>query len=359
MHKGIDLIQLLRGVAALLVCFFHMKGILPENHLGQKLFGNGSVGVPLFFMISGFIMVHTTRNMASGWSSIRWFLHKRLARILPLYLICTVISISILDQWFLYIHEHPERLVRALLFIPSFHILLGPSYGFPPLAVGWSLNYEMYFYLLLAVSLLIPRRRWFWICSFLAAFVWLIPFLKFGYISQTMTHAYPFSWKYLNLMCNPVLLFFLSGIVSGLIYHRINPGLPIWLANGFMVVASLVFILTYARIWLPLPGIGSYLLSSWLLLFSVLVRHRIQAMHLPGLLVFPGDVSYSLYLIHPLVITGVPRILDSLKLPIQTSGWLYFFTILLLTLILSYHSYQLIEQRFGKWLLAPNKKPAE
>lgn len=61
MKGKIEIVQFLRGVAALLVCFFHMKGILVFDGVpvGKYLFGSGSIGVPIFFMISGFIMVIT------------------------------------------------------------------------------------------------------------------------------------------------------------------------------------------------------------------------------------------------------------------------------------------------------------
>ena len=93
MKSKLDIIQFLRAVAALLVCFFHMKGLLKEDGVGIILFGTGPIGVPLLFMISGFIMFHTTRDEKPQWATVKTFLIKRLIRIVPLYFFMTTLYI--------------------------------------------------------------------------------------------------------------------------------------------------------------------------------------------------------------------------------------------------------------------------
>lgn len=359
MRKGIDVIQLLRGMAALLVCLFHMKGILPANKLGNTLFGGGSIGVPLFFMISGFIMYHTTCQVKPDSSYIVNFFKKRFIRIVPLYFICTLLYISMMDQWRFFMAEHPERLFSAFCFMPTFHVMLGPSFGMPPLAVGWSLNYEMYFYVLLGLSMLIPGTRWLLLGGFLIACVFLLPLLFAGYITSSLAHAYPFGWKYLNFMCSPVLLFFLFGVICGYIYRLKNITLPLWGANLLLMLSVLLFILSYTKSWLPLPGFWSYLLSCGLLLLACLLRDKASPISLPDFLIFPGDVSYSLYLIHPLVLNGIPKLSGLTGLNFQTTGWIYFLTLLLLILLLAHNTYQLMEVRLSKLinrLWSPERK---
>jgi exopolysaccharide production protein ExoZ len=228
--------------------------------------------------------------------------------------------------------------------------MLGPSYGFPPLAVGWSLNYEMYFYVLLGLSMLFKAWRWFWLGGFLLFFVFVLPLLNFGYLSNNLGHAYPFSWPYLNLMCNPVLLFFLTGILAGIFYHRISFSISIRLANFLVFIGLVFFILAYTRIWLPFPGFWSPLFSCGFLLFACLLRDHVRPVYLPDAFVFPGDVSYSVYLIHPLLITGLPGLIHSIGLPLKPSGWIYFGIVLILIFILANYSHQVVEQRLGKYL---------
>jgi hypothetical protein len=70
-------IQLLRGLAALAVAFYHAGYVIPGTVYTDFL------GVPVFFVISGFIMTHITRASSDG------FLLHRLIRIVPLYWLAT------------------------------------------------------------------------------------------------------------------------------------------------------------------------------------------------------------------------------------------------------------------------------
>ena len=64
MNKKLQNLQVLRGIAALLVCCFHARIILNgETNYGDVFFGRGGIGVPIFFIISGFIMVYTTKTL--------------------------------------------------------------------------------------------------------------------------------------------------------------------------------------------------------------------------------------------------------------------------------------------------------
>ena len=91
-HK-LDFIQALRGIAALWVVLYHGSRFISPygTGLGDLLFGPaGSMGVVLFFILSGFIMVHTTRNLQGGlWDALD-FLIKRFARIWPVYAVVTL-----------------------------------------------------------------------------------------------------------------------------------------------------------------------------------------------------------------------------------------------------------------------------
>ncbi|EIR2665175.1 acyltransferase family protein [Escherichia coli] len=59
-------IQVMRGIAALMVVGFHyrtsLNGVYAQTNLGDLLFLNGAFGVDLFFIISGFIIVYSTKN---------------------------------------------------------------------------------------------------------------------------------------------------------------------------------------------------------------------------------------------------------------------------------------------------------
>lgn len=119
--------------------------------------GWGHLGVDLFFMISGFIMVHTTWGKpVTPWQ----FISNRIRRIVPLYWTATLAMIGlalVLPSQFRSLRFDAVSVVKSLGFVP-FYSLSDPGVVFPVLKPGWTLNYEMFFYLLFALSMLLARR---------------------------------------------------------------------------------------------------------------------------------------------------------------------------------------------------------
>jgi exopolysaccharide production protein ExoZ len=359
MKPQLDIIQLLRAVAAMLVCFFHMKGLLKDDGIGKILFGNGSIGVPLFFMISGFIMHHTTRFVEPNWKNVTEFLEKRLIRIVPLYFLMTTLYILCSGNGHFYFIEHPRLLLPTFFFFPTYANHIGASYGMPALAVGWSLNYEVYFYLLIGLSMMFGKQRWMVITGFLLVSTLLIPLLSNGFVMMNLSEWYGYGVSYLSLMTNPVLLFFLTGIGISFIYNStIEPPSLFW-ANAHVGLAVLVFVLCYFQVIQLLPGWFNHLLSCGFLLFFLLQRNKIKPYTVPRFLMFIGNSSFSLYLVHPIVLNVFPKILLASELGIAFNGWIVFGLVFLVILFLA----GLCQRYIEKWLsskitarLIPNEK---
>lgn len=73
-QNKLNSIQALRGLAAMLVVMFHFRTDLASDFpLANRLFGNGAIGVDLFFMISGFIAYYITKNENFGFASSKNF----------------------------------------------------------------------------------------------------------------------------------------------------------------------------------------------------------------------------------------------------------------------------------------------
>jgi exopolysaccharide production protein ExoZ len=143
-------IQLLRGLAALAVAFYHAGYVIPGTSHTDFL------AVPVFFVISGFIMTHITRASADD------FLLHRLIRIVPLYWLATAFYAALVVVIYPLIGKQSDNIVTIttllsdLFFIPR---LDGSgAIIYPVLSVGWTLNLEMYFYLLFAAALYVSRR---------------------------------------------------------------------------------------------------------------------------------------------------------------------------------------------------------
>src|SRR3954466_2203761 len=153
-------IQVLRFFAAVAVVAFHAAGVAPD---GFKVPGSavsfalsyGGRGVDLFFVISGFIIFYATHG--AGLTPAE-FLRRRVERIVPLYffVIFTVTALAMslpatfgAPDWYT-----PRHILKSLAFIAF------TDGEMPVVYVGWSLEYEMYFYLAAALLKALTRDVW-------------------------------------------------------------------------------------------------------------------------------------------------------------------------------------------------------
>jgi exopolysaccharide production protein ExoZ len=362
MTKRIDVIQLVRGIAALLVCIFHLKGLLNTSttHYGTTLFGGGAIGVSLFFIISGFIMVYTTRKSDGSLLYAKNFMIKRLVRIIPLYYMMVLFWVFVYDTHLDYFSKDIMTLVKTFCFVPIFDSTIGPAYGMPPLKVGWSLNFEIFFYLIFGISLFMKRFRWVMLFAVFAGLVFVVPLLSRGYVSMVPSHNYQFRFLYLSLITNPMMLYFITGVALGLLYDSTFSIQSRWIKFGMLPLAVGLFLLLYFRV-LPL---SNYLLINLficcLLVFGLLFFNKEKGIKVPAMFVYLGDMSYSLYLIHPTIVIALPWFLSRVGLGGKIEGIPYFFVLMACILMMSMLSYELIEKRLlkrlAKVLTAPRIK---
>jgi len=220
-------VQYLRIFAVLLVVLFHGRVysiLYPEvKSTLDYWFAFGRIGVDIFFMISGFVMYITEYDADHSptgrgkWGRMLVFLTKRLIRVVPIYWLVTVI------YYFLTVkYPNTQLVVSSLFFIPPEHIDQAvikdpPFFAYPALIVGWTLNYEMWFYLVFALSLLFCKWRIVAIVCFLT-----VPLLfSWAYTQSFLLHPHQgirYNIPYLSLISNPILLEFLAGIFLGAIY---------------------------------------------------------------------------------------------------------------------------------------------
>lgn len=162
-------IQSLRGIAAWLVVVHHIHQIMLPSGVGYEnidyIILKFSSGVDLFFVISGFIIYNSIMGSSSA-SFI--FLAKRLWRVVPLYWFYTFVAVIVTMLWpgiVLQPSVEINEVLKSLLFIPYMNLEFGVQLPF--LTVGWTLNYEMYFYVVSFLALLISRKNYLLIISFL------------------------------------------------------------------------------------------------------------------------------------------------------------------------------------------------
>lgn len=225
-------IQLLRGIAALLVVFYHALGLqiaaagpdMQGASLLQGFYANGYAGVDLFFVISGFIMVWVTRQTAPGLPGVAEFLVARVTRIYPLWWAAALAAT--LFYLFLSVPDANDPAWRAALreggaaeFLTKSFLLI-PQPDLPVLSPGWSLIHEVYFYSVFALLLLLPR-------AFLplAMLVWGGVLI----IASLTGVSRPDVVGYLSLAVHPLTMEFIFGAVVGLM-----------LSSGFSARSGLI-----------------------------------------------------------------------------------------------------------------------
>ena len=148
-------VQALRALAAFMVVCVHIQALALMAGAPAKVTEAGNAGVDLFFVISGFIMVFTTGRKPMGPAA---FFGARLRRIAPLYWSMTLAVFLVARLAPSLVQNTPTdigRLVASILFVPE----LRPDGTMRPVVfVGWTLNFEMAFYVLFALGLFAPRR---------------------------------------------------------------------------------------------------------------------------------------------------------------------------------------------------------
>lgn len=347
MRRRIEFIQALRGIAASAVVLAHTQVFINGPGFldaGMRLFRNAPAGVDLFFVISGFIMAHTTWQLVATPGAAGSFLAKRLIRLWPVYAVATAIMFAItrglVEEPF---HPSHLELARSLAFLPVDPHAAAPFYKYPILHPGWTLVYEVWFYVLFAASLLAGRWRWWALGALFAAFLVVIPYAKTGHL--VFEGGYPFA-SYLCVATNPLLWEFAAGVAIGALYQRAP------LIRDRRVLMTLVVLAAGLVVWQQgadvREGHGplNWGLPAALLVLALAMLDRAHPIRPPRWLVFLGDISFSLYLFHVLP-QMLPRQWPT-WIGMQGGGW--FLAVVVAGGVLGYWGYQLIERGLCEWL---------
>lgn len=291
-------IQALRAIAALIVTFHHIREMYVPYVDGILNFRIGAAGVDIFFIISGFIMVLTTSHRPTTPAK---FLERRVKRIVPLYWLVTFMIIAMLI-----IGLEPIGLASAdlgvknalgsLFFIPFYR---EGGELLPFLGVGWSLNFEMFFYLLFGVGLLFTehRRRLFLISGSLLGLVVMGAFVK---LDSPVWFAFT----------HPILLEFAVGLWLGYAYinrpqstrAKPSPWGPLLLVLGVATLIATVVLYQAPKEQLFLLRPLIWGIPALFIVVGTLLCERSGLISKNRFVQLMGDASYALYLIHPIVL---------------------------------------------------------
>lgn len=306
MNRKLESLQALRGIAALLVLLFHYHFYLRgDNESGATiwdvLFGWGIIGVDLFFIISGFIMVYTTQQYIHGGRAARQFLLNRAIRIIPLYYFCLLVAFLLGGAMSTFHYpEKVQNLLSALTFTvykiseTPHYIDKGGMYN-----IRWTLNYEVYFYLVFALCLLSKYRV-------LALITWgglvtcIVPMIA-GFHPTLRVQGYDFQTPTMAFITNPLLLEFLMGALTGYVYLQLAKRMgTVTLPRVSSILASVLLLIIV--IGICIGSIRALHLKSTLILSVFVLCLTLGESVLKGMiprgLTYVGNISFSLYLLH-------------------------------------------------------------
>lgn len=296
MAEKINNIQILRGVAALSVVYFHTQ------FSAWKFKPFGRFGVHVFFVISGFIMAHICMVDATK------FFRRRLVRIVPPYWSLTLLLFLIatfFPRLMITTTASAKPLIKSLLFIPY---MKSPGLMQPLLFLGWTLNYEMFFYAVVAVSLFISRRR----APALASVLLIV-------IVVTCRWFRTFS-DIASFYSDPIILNFILGIGIYLIYRKATTPMCYALRYMALIIAVIAFsaLVFIEGIYGTRRTDGLLSVCSCALLLGLVLLSRAGLDCKSRFLILIGDASYVLYLTHPYVEEACNRVL-AVRAPWLTS----------------------------------------
>lgn len=291
-------VQSMRALAALLVVLVHCEPALSLIGLDERVVGAAAVGVDLFFVISGFIMIYTTDRTAPAPVD---FMIDRIARIVPLYWLLTgatfLIALS-MPRLLGATQANGADLLRSLLFIPY---VRGDGLVYPVLYVGWSLNYEILFYLIVAASLMLRRPA----ARLAVAAGAIVALVCAGLLLDPDRGA-------MRFFTRPLMLEFVFGMLLARVYDRLpSSRRAARLAAGTAAIGVVLLLLAPFAPSFVLPPAG---LAATLLLTSVLVMERGGLAPDWRALLLIGDASYALYLTHSFVAQAVFKLSAALGL---------------------------------------------
>ena len=321
----ISAIQVLRAAAALTVVVGHAQteAVVAAAATGRPFVPSAllpwGAGVDLFFVISGFIMVVSSEHLFAAPGGAFTFLRRRLTRILPLWWVCASLYLGLQ----VLAHHGTGKPLPPLPDIAAAYALwpvdlFGDGVPRPFYTLGWTLEYEMAFYVIFAAAIALPRGR-----AVLAATLALGVAVVVGALVAPI-------FAPLVLVTRPIVLEFAAGMGLALLYRRgvRLPGaarLLLALAAGAALSWDGMASAAQKSDWITpndLLRVLAWGVPAAALVAAGTLRRPGAVGTSPPLrtMVALGDASYALYLTHPFVVGALRRAWSAAHLDARL-GW--------------------------------------
>jgi len=295
-------LQGLRGLAVLGVVLFHMTSVEAKFSGGDILLPPRfldffQLGVDLFFIISGFVMVIVSRGRFQSSVETQRFLFNRVSRIYPTYWLYFFLTLAVylLQPGMVNSSHGSSNLLMSFALLPNDKVLL--------VMVAWSLVFELWFYLLFSGFLFFQERR----LPVLLA-VWAAIIIVFNTLANWEDYS-----SALKIMLHPYALEFIVGVALARFFYSPHsarvPTAVVWSALLVALLAGIPLI-GYYRLFdaQGMPRMFSVAAVFGTLVLAMVLLERRKLIAMPTFMVAVGDMSYTLYLSHLLVLGVIGRV---------------------------------------------------
>lgn len=304
--KQLNLLQLIRGLATVLVVIRHTTGnsieLLQKDFL-YNIFAFGSSAVDIFFVLSGFIITYTSLKGGADRSEMVPFLRRRFIRIYPTYWIITSIFLGLQLLLPSFYNTHypysAPNLISTYLLFPS-HIMVN--------GVSWTLSYEVFFYLLFSLIFLFTNKK-------IILSIFLIYALTV--VATSIFVVTPEHNVWLNLLFYPMNVEFFMGVLAALIVNKIpkSASVPLIVIGCLYFLASVIFLDLKTLLDLHVKDrVWQFGIPSFLVILGVVRFELTRPVTVPKIFLVLGEASYSLYLLHLPVIAACAKMIIKLNI---------------------------------------------
>lgn len=363
--QKLDWIQALRGIAALMVVFVHSRFILEGDPAGKAVADHVlmpmAMGVDLFFLISGFLMVLTTESF-DGSKTYAWqFLAKRIARVWPVYVIASLIVIPLEHHGLHGFHDAAlwRSMLEGIFFIPHDPVA-SPMYFNMLVDVSWTLCFEFYFYLVFTASMLFGRYRYLAMMSWFALTLIVSPIMRGSHDIYAFSQP-PVLWsRYANLAVNPIIWDFILGMVAAWVYKS-----RFYIRRPMVIYSLMALIIGAMAIrWTPWGLSNFHGPAGWgaplaVFFLGVVLLSKIGPIRVPAWSIWLGTISYSLYLTHLYAFGLTQRLIAHVSIPADSLLPALFVIRPIVAVAMAGLIYRFVENPTSTWMRNVLLKPSK
>lgn len=322
------IIDNLRFFAAAMVVFFHLNQ--PIHHIDnwyRNLVKYGWLGVPVFFVISGYCIIISANRSTNGLD----FLGKRLFRIFPAYWLSLliVLLIAVLEKVFTGYNSVAKMPNSVASIVANITLTTAPFSSVKTINwVYWSLTYEVFFYIIIACVLTLNKR-----------------FTEVGILGITLLSIWPTTFHTQYLFFLNFWPIFSSGIC---IFYWFNYTGKYKYPYLILLSGITAFALYKGFLHQPLY-LGTTLLTSALIVVSRYIKLK------SSIFSTLGEHSYSVYLLHvPIGVYVLKRFETDYIQSHLIANIAYDIATYIIVSLMAWQTFNLVEQpanQYGKKLL--------